>query len=126
MNKIQLIRRILSYTGANKILISFVCFVFIDALLIYVFDPAIVTYGDALWYCYAVISTAGFGDIVATTVISKILSVVLTVYAVVVIAIITGVIVNFYTRLIDMKLEKDKSELTKDKKLIKDEVKEEN
>jgi len=37
-------------------------FVVGDALFIWLFDPAIATFGDALWYCCAVISTVGFGD----------------------------------------------------------------
>lgn len=106
--RLQLLWHILKYTGADKFLLSFVIFVFLDALLIFLFDPSITSYGDALWYCYAVLSTAGFGDVVATTFLSRILSVLLTVYGVLVIAIITGVVVNFYTRLIDIKLEKDK------------------
>lgn len=87
---------------------SFVLFVFLDAFLIMLFDPAIESYGDALWYCYAVISTAGFGDVVATTLLSKLCSVLLTVHAVLVIAIVTGVVVNYYTRLMDMKAERDR------------------
>lgn len=59
-------------------------------------------YGDALWYCYAVISTAGFGDIVTVTLIGKICSVLLTIYTIFVVAIVTGVVVNFYTQLVEM------------------------
>lgn len=58
------------------------------------------TYGDALWYCYAVISTAGFGDIVVTTAIGKIISAIITIYSVFVIAIVTGVVVNFYNQVL--------------------------
>lgn len=59
-------------------------------------------YGDALWYCYAVISTAGFGDIVTVTLIGKICSILLTIYTIFVVAIVTGVVVNFYTQLVEM------------------------
>ena len=78
-------------------------FVLLDALVIAAADPAIASYGDALWYCYAVISTAGFGDIVVTSVIGKAASVLLTVYSVLVIALVTGVIVNFYNQLIQIR-----------------------
>ncbi|WP_302826767.1 potassium channel family protein [Anaerofustis stercorihominis] len=54
---------------------------------------------SGLWYFYSVISTVGFGDIVAVTLIGKILSVLLTMYSIIVIAIITGVVVNFYTEI---------------------------
>ena len=49
--------------------------------------------------CYAVISTAGFGDIVVTTFAAKVVSVLLTAYSIVVIALVTGVIVNYYNQL---------------------------
>ena len=65
-------------------------------------EPDIHRYGDALWYCYAVISTAGFGDIVTVTLIGKICSVLLTIYTIFVVAIVTGVVVNFYTQLVEM------------------------
>ncbi len=90
-------------TKADKVLISYLGFVFLDAALIWIFEPTIRTYRDSLWYCYAVISTAGFGDMVVTRAIPKLLSVLLTVYSVIVIAIITGVVVNFYTQMIEIK-----------------------
>ncbi len=91
------------YTKADKILFSYLVFVFADAALIWISEPAIRTYPDALWYCYAVISTAGFGDMVVTAFIPKILSVVLTAYSLLIIAIVTGVVVNFYTQMIEIK-----------------------
>lgn len=66
-------------------------------------EPKINTYLDALWYCYAVISTAGFGDIVTITLIGKIASVLLTIYSLFVIAIATGVVVNFHGQLIQIR-----------------------
>ena len=56
----------------------------------------------ALWYCYAVISTAGFGDVVAVTFIGKMCSVLLTIYSIFVVAIATGVVVNFYTQMVEL------------------------
>ena len=77
-------------------------FLFAVAAVIELAEPDINRYGDALWYCYAVISTAGFGDVVAVTFIGKICSVLLTVYAIFVTAIVTGVVVNFYTQMVEM------------------------
>ena len=86
-------------TGTSRILGGYLIFVFLDALLIWLLDPAITTYGDALWYCYAVISTAGFGDVVVSTFLPKLLSVLLTAYSLMVIALVTGVVVNYYTQI---------------------------
>ena len=103
MKKLRILKSILKRTHTTGILASYLVFVFLDALVIFLADPGITSYGDALWYCYAVISTAGFGDLVATTIIAKLCSVLLTIYSVIVIALVTGVIVNYYNQLIQVK-----------------------
>lgn len=100
MRKLRILKGILKRTRADRILLSYVLFIFLDALLIWLVEPGIEGYGDALWYCYAVLSTVGFGDIVAATLVGKLASVLLTVYSLIAIAILTGVIVNFYTQMI--------------------------
>ena len=103
MKKLRILKSILKRTHTTGILASYLLFVFIDALVIYLADPSITSYGDALWYCYAVISTAGFGDLVVTTIVGRLCSVLLTVYSIIVIALVTGVIVNYYNQLIQVK-----------------------
>ena len=102
-NRLKLLWGVLKHTYADRVLLSYIIYVLVCAALIWAFEPTISTYRQALWYCYAVISTAGFGDVVVTTFIPKALSVVLTIYSGLVIAIVTGVIVNFYTQMIEMK-----------------------
>ena len=53
-------------------------------------------YTNALWYCFAVVTTIGFGDMTAASTIGRILSVVLGIYGIIVVALITSIIVNFY------------------------------
>jgi len=53
-------------------------------------------YTNALWYCFAVVTTIGFGDMTATSAIGRILSVILGAYGIIVVALITSIIVNFY------------------------------
>lgn len=101
--RLKILWNILRHTKADKILFSFLLFVLADAALIWGFEPTITTYRDALWYCYAVISTAGFGDLVVTAFVPKILSILLTVYSMLALAIITGVVVNYYTQMMELK-----------------------
>ena len=54
------------------------------------------TYADALWYGFAIVTTIGFGDITATTRIGRIISVVLGAYGIIVVALITSIIVAYY------------------------------
>jgi len=102
MKKLKILWGILRHTHADRILLGFVLFLLADAAIIQIVEPDINRYGDALWYCYAVISTAGFGDIVAVTFIGKACSVLLTIYTLFVVAIVTGVVVNFYTQLVEL------------------------
>jgi len=53
-------------------------------------------YTNALWYCFAVVTTIGFGDMTAVSTIGRVLSVILGVYGIIVVALITSIIVNFY------------------------------
>ena len=72
--RFKILYNILRYTKADRIFLSYLVFVFLDAALIWVLEPTIATYSNALWYCYAVISTAGFGDVTVTAFMPKILS----------------------------------------------------
>ena len=103
MSKLRMIRKILRYTGADKIMSGFIAFVLLTALVIWLCEPEIHTYREALWYCFTVVSTIGFGDVVVHTAISKGLSVVLSLYAVVTLAIFTGVIVNSFTQMVELR-----------------------
>lgn len=103
MKNLKILWGILKHTHADRILFGFVLFLLADAAVIQIVEPGISRYGDALWYCYAVISTAGFGDIVAVTLIGKTCSVLLTIYTLFVVAIVTGVVVNFYTQLVEIR-----------------------
>ena len=103
MLKMSVLRRVLKQTGANKVWGSFLVLFFSCAAVIWLREPDIHTYRQALWYCYAVVTTIGFGDVVAQYPISRVLSVVLSISAAVVIALITGVIVNYYNQITAMK-----------------------
>ena len=86
----------------GKVFSGYIVFLFVSAAIIQLVEPDINRYGDALWYCYAVLSTAGFGDIVAMTFIGKLVSVFVTIYTIFVVAIVTGVVVNYYGQIVEM------------------------
>ena len=90
MKKLKLLWMILKRTKATQILSGYIVFLFVSAAIIQLVEPDINHYGDALWYCYAILSTAGFGDIVAITFIGKL------------VAIVTGVVVNYYGQIVEM------------------------
>ena len=100
---IRVLKNVLKNTHTDKIIAIYLIFVLICAALIWLLDPGINRFADALWYCYSVLSTAGFGDIVATGFLPKILSVLVTVYTIFVVAIVTGVVVNYYNQIAQLR-----------------------
>ena len=48
VNRLKLLGNILRHTGADRVLLSFTGFVFVDAALIWLFEPTIKTFRDAL------------------------------------------------------------------------------
>ena len=75
---------------------GFLAYYFITALIIWGVDPAITKFTDSLWFCFATCTTVGFGDIVATSVVSRILTIILTCYGILVTAFIPAVVVNYF------------------------------
>ena len=128
MARLKILHRILKKTRAYYIIGLFVVFVLAVSLVFWAIEPDINNYGDALWYSYVNLFTIGFGDIVPVQPLSRILSVILTIYATIVIALITGVIVAFYQAVCRNNIN-DSKEVLIDKlsnldKLSKEELKE--
>lgn len=103
MKRLRILNFIMKRTHMYPIIMSFLGFIFVDAFVILMAEPGITSYGDALWYCYVVMATVGFGDLVAVTFIGRIASVLITIYALFVFAMATGVVVNFHAQLIEAK-----------------------
>ena len=94
--KIKLLLDILIRTHTFDVLLCLVAFIIAFSFVLPSVEPTITNFYDALWYCFAVITTIGFGDFAATTAIGRVLTVILGIYGIIVVAIITSVIVNFY------------------------------
>ena len=105
MRSLRLLRFIMRETGAMKIWVIFIAFFFFCATVIRIREPQVGTWLDACWYCFAVVTTVGFGDVVVHTFLSRILTVLLSGYAVLVMAIVTGVVVNFFMEMVKLRQE---------------------
>ena len=103
MKSLRLLIKVFRETQTHKIILIFLAFFFACAFVIWFREPEINSFPDALWYCYTVVTTVGFGDLVVHTHLARILSVILSVYAVVIIAITTGVVVNFFMQMAEIR-----------------------
>jgi voltage-gated potassium channel Kch len=90
------LKRIVRKTYAAEILFGIVLLIVAFSLVFPHLEEGIATFNDALWYCFAIVTTIGFGDFSAVTPIGRLLSVILGLYGIIVVALITSIIVNFY------------------------------
>lgn len=96
MRNSKLMWSILKRTGTVKLTYGYLALLLFISVSITFVEPKINNIGDGLWYCFSVITTIGFGDYIATTLIGRALSVVLSVYSIIMIALIPGVITSYY------------------------------
>ena len=94
--KLKVLLKIIVRTYALEVLFGLLTLMVAFSLILMSTEPEMTNFGDALWYCFAVVTTIGFGDIKAVTLIGRLLSVILGMYGIIVVAVITSIIVNFY------------------------------
>jgi len=102
MSKLKLLYYILKISGMTKVLFSFLIFFFISAIIIWLVDSNVESFFDAIWFCVAVVTTIGFGDIVVTSIVARIVTIILALYGILVVAVITGVIVYYIYKILDL------------------------
>jgi hypothetical protein len=96
--RLDLLRNIVQQTYAAEIIFGLLLLIASFSFVLMYTDTESFSgeYTNALWYCFAVVTTIGFGDMTAVSTIGRILSVVLGIYGIIVVALITSIIVNFY------------------------------
>ena len=106
----SILKEIIRKSFAVEILVGLLLLIFTFSYIMYGSEPQMPTYPDALWYCFAIVTTIGFGDIVAVSLVGRVLSVVLGIYGIIVVALITSIIVNFYGEMKKKDAKEDKKE----------------
>lgn len=127
MKKIKLIWKILKKMSVDKVIITFLILVLISAILLTKFELQIDNVLEGVWYCFITFTTIGFGDIVATTLIGRIITIVIALYGMFIVSLITGVLINYYQEINKIKvkesLEEFMDKLEKLPQLSKEELK---
>ena len=103
--KLNILREIIRKTYAAEIISGLLLLIVAFSYMLKFTDKAFASFEEALWYCFAVVTTIGFGDLTPTTSVGRLLSVILGLYGIIVVALITSIIVNFYG---EMKKESEK------------------
>lgn len=89
--------RIIRKTYVLEILYGLIILIVSFSFYFNITEENIKSFADGLWYCFAVVTTIGFGDLTVTGPIGRVLSVILGLYGIIVTASITSVIVNYYS-----------------------------
>lgn len=92
--RFKTITKILRKTFAAEIILGLFFLIFAFSVLFTLLEG--MPYGDALWFCFATVTTIGYGDFTVVGLLSRILAVILGIYGIIVVALITSVIVNLY------------------------------
>jgi hypothetical protein len=101
--QMSILIRSLKLVHFDKILAVYLVFYFIFSLFIWYCDPDIKDLSDALWFTFQTVTTIGYGDIQATSVLGRILTVILAIYSIAIVAIFTGIIAGFYVEVVKAK-----------------------
>lgn len=104
MRRFRLFLTLTRRSGVSKVLGGFIIVFLLGALLTMFFEPGINTYGDALWFLWAVSITVGLGDFTAVTLVGRTVTVICSIYAVVATAIFTGLIVDYFHEVRELQL----------------------
>ena len=93
----KILAKVIRKTYAADVLSGLVLFMAAFSFMFPVVEKNIASLKDALWYCFAIVTTIGFGDYAATSTLGRVMSAILGAYGIVVVALITSVVVNFYS-----------------------------
>lgn len=96
MRRMRLMWAIIRRSGASKALGGFLVIYLVCAFVVLMVEPDVSSYGDALWFLWAVSTTVGLGDVTAQTMAGRLAAIVCSVFAVITTAILTGVIVDYF------------------------------
>ena len=112
--KVKVLFKIMLSTYSLEIIFGLLTLMVCFSLIFPIIEEGIDNFADGLWYSFAVVTTIGFGDITAKTLIGRILTVILGLYGLVVVAVITSIIVNFYNETAGKHAQKELKEIQKE------------
>ena len=109
-NQLSMLIRSLKLVHFDMILAVYLVVYFVFSLFIWSCDPDIKDLSDALWFTFQTVTTIGYGDLQATSVLGRALTVILAIYSIAIVAIFTGIIAGFYVEIVKLKNKEDVTE----------------
>ena len=101
--KMDIFWKVVRKTNAAEILFGMLLLIIAFSLVLPILEDSIPDFGSALWYCFAIISTIGFGDVAAVSILGRVMSAILGICGLVVVSVVMSIVVNFYNETKDLK-----------------------
>ena len=101
--KMDIFWKVVRKTNATEILFGMLLLIIAFSLVLPILEEDIPNFTSALWYSFAIITTIGFGDVAAVSVLGRVLSVILGICGLVVVSIVMSIVVNFYNETKNLK-----------------------
>ena len=103
IKSVQLFWNTIKAVGAQSIFLYYLLFLaLLCALISFVEPTTFPTFYSAVWYCFQVITTIGFGDNTPVGIPAQLITIVMGMSSLFIVALITGVVVNFFNERISM------------------------
>lgn len=90
--------QVLNTNGLNRVLTATFTLIFTASIPIYLIEPNISTYEDALWWSFVTATTVGYGDLSPETWAGRGIAVVLMVVGIGLLGMITGAIATYFIK----------------------------
>ena len=100
--KMDIFWKVVRKTNAAEILFGMLLLIIAFSLVLPILEDDIPDFSSALWYSFAIISTIGFGDVAAVSVLGRILSAIMGICGLVVVSVVMSIVVNFYNETKDL------------------------
>ncbi len=95
MKKIKVFYNILRITKTIEALSGFLSLFFLTAFILTFIEPSMENFGDSIWFCFASVTTIGYGDLYVSSILGRIITAILSLYGIIMIAVVNGNIVSF-------------------------------
>ncbi|NDI36359.1 potassium channel family protein [Chengkuizengella sediminis] len=87
---------IMQINGLNKVIAAVFALIFIASVPIYLVEPSVESYDDAIWYSIVTATTVGYGDFSPETPWGRMIAVVLMVFGIGLIGMVTGSVATYF------------------------------
>lgn len=95
MRQFRILKKILKFTNLDKALYTLLILIAVSSLIVYKWETNVETIFDGFWWSLTTVTTVGYGDIIISTKVGRVVGVILMVYGVLLLSLITGTIVAY-------------------------------